>query len=102
MSADLKSDTVNPSVFISNLDSTAEKGYSLWKIIKKIGKTVNHQAPLKKPDGTRTKHDADKSIELRTHLKSAFTPNLADPLYETMHYKLIHLKRMSSDGPTYL
>ena len=55
------------SVFISNLDSTAEKGYSLWKISKKISKTVTHQAPLKRSDGTWTRNDADKSIEFGTH-----------------------------------
>ena len=58
------------SVFISNLDSTAEKGYSLWKITKKIGKTVTHQAPSKRSDGKRTRNDADKSIEFGTHLKT--------------------------------
>ena len=66
------------SVCISNLDSTAEKCYSLWK----IGKTVTHQAPLKRSDGTWTRNDADKSIEFGTLLKSVFTPNLADLLYD--------------------
>ena len=70
------------SVFISNLDSTAEKGYSLWQISKKIGKTVTHQATLKRSDGTWTRNDAHKSIEFGTHLKSVFTPNLADLLYD--------------------
>ena len=50
------------SAFISDLDSTAAKGYSLWKITKKIGKSVNHQAPLKRPNGTWTRNDAENQL----------------------------------------
>ena len=87
-----KEKSKNMSAFISDLDSTAAKGYSLWKITKKIGKSVNHQAPLKRPNGTWTRNDAEKSIEFGTHLKSVFTPNLADPLYDNTLQTDVFLK----------
>ena len=77
------------SAFISDLDSTAEKSYRLWKITKKIGKTM---APLKNPDGTCTRNDVDKSIQFGTHLKSVFTPNSADPLYDNILQTEMFLK----------
>ena len=49
---------------------------------QKLNKTVQHQTPLKKADGSWARTDHAKANLFATHLKEVFTPNLAEPLFD--------------------
>ncbi|KMQ83299.1 reverse transcriptase [Lasius niger] len=64
--------------YLSNLSAEKESNYSLWKATKKLKKTVDHNAPIKKADGTWAKSDKEKAEIFAEHLAEIFKPTSGD------------------------
>lgn len=62
--------------YISNLSVEKETNYSLWKATNKIKQnSVNHNAPIKKIDGSWAKSNNEKAELFAEHLADIFQPH---------------------------
>ena len=69
--------------YFSNLSAEEDTKYSLWKATKKSKKTVEHKAPIKKPNGNWAKSNKEKAETFAEHLANIFQPNTGDSDIDT-------------------
>lgn len=60
---------------LTELSAKKESNYSLWKATKESKKSVAHNAPIKKLDGTWAKSNREKAEIFAEHLADIFQPN---------------------------
>ena len=67
---------------IKYLGSSKKTNYSLWRVAKSLNNTIEKQLPLKKPDGSWARTDAEKAELFADHLKMVFKPNAVEPSFD--------------------
>lgn len=60
--------------YLENLTATDSTDYSLWKATKKLTNQINNVPPIKRPNGSWAKSDAEKSETFACHLAEVFQP----------------------------
>jgi hypothetical protein len=61
--------------FLQGLTPTDSTDYSLWKVTKKIKQIAKSSPPLRIPQGTWTRNNAEKAHTFVKHLEQIFQPN---------------------------
>lgn len=60
---------------MSTLDATRESDYSLWKIARSTKRPKEYTPPIRRPDGTWARSNADRAETFACHLENTFQPN---------------------------
>jgi hypothetical protein len=69
----------NIQTFLNGLTPTASTDYSLWKATKRLKTVTKTSTPLRMPQGTWARTNADKAQAFANHLASLFQPHPPEP-----------------------
>jgi hypothetical protein len=69
----------NIQTFLNGLTPTASTDYSLWKSTKRLKTVTQTSTPLRMPQGTWARTNADKAQAFTNHLASVFQPQPPEP-----------------------
>jgi hypothetical protein len=69
----------NIQTFLNGLTPTASTDYSQWKTTKRLKTVTQTSVPLRTPQGTWARTNADKAQAFANHLASVFQPHLPEP-----------------------
>lgn len=61
--------------YISELSSSKDTNYSLWKATKSLKRPQQHQPPIRLNDGEWARSDSDKAKAFANHLEGVFAPH---------------------------
>jgi hypothetical protein len=68
----------NIQTFLQGLTSTDSTDYSLWKVTKKIKQITKSSPPLRTPQRTWARENAEKGHAFAKHLEQVFQPHPLD------------------------
>jgi hypothetical protein len=69
----------NIQTFLNGLTPTTSTDYSMWKTTKKLKNITQTSTPLRTPQGTWARTNADKAQAFASHLATVFQPHPPEP-----------------------